>query len=187
MKKYFGNIIITAFIFVLGGFCALSDAAPVISVANHLSKIENDLWGFDYKSEEETSRLSRIERNVFGQANSTDTIEKRIEKINTALGIETQKEAQSSAAELMQEEIDGVKYPQIDQLELKLFSKVYDKENIYKRMERLEKKIFGTTQEGDLASRTDKLKGYLNIDTTPKTLYSRQDNYGIKPPSSTDY
>ena len=187
MKKYFGNIIITAFIFVLGGFCALSDAAPVISVANHLSKIENDLWGFDYKSEEETSRLSRIERNVFGQANSTETIEKRIEKINTALGIETQKEAQSSAAELMQEEIDGVKYPQIDQLELKLFSKVYDKENIYKRMERLEKKIFGTTQEGDLASRTDKLKGYLNIDTTPKTLYSRQDNYGIKPPSSTDY
>ncbi len=175
MNKYICNFIITALMFSLCGFYALCFAAPVLSVANHLSKIENDLWGFDYKSENESNRLSRIEKNVFGQANTNDTIEKRIEKINAALGIESQKEALSSAGELMQEEVEGVKYPQIDQLELKLFSKVYDKENIYKRIERLEKKIFGSTQEGDLASRTDKLKGYLNIDTTPKTVYTKPD------------
>lgn len=187
MKKYICNFIITALMFSLCGFYTLCFAAPVLSVANHLSKIENDLWGFDYKSENESNRLSRIEKNVFGQVNANDTIEKRIEKINAALGIESQKEALSSAGELMQEEVEGVKYPQIDQLELKLFSKVYDKENIYKRIERLEKKIFGSTQEGDLASRTDKLKGYLNIDTTPKTVYTKPDNYGIKPPSQSDY
>ncbi len=187
MKKYICKFIITASIFSLCAFGAQGFAAPVMSVANHLSKIENDLWGFDYRSENESERLSRIEKNVFGRVNTNDTIEKRIEKINTALGIESQKETLSSAGELMQEEVEGVKYPQIDQLELKLFSKVYDKENIYKRIERLEKKIFGSTQDGDLASRTDKLKGYLNIDTTPRTVYTQQDNYGFMPQSRSDY
>ncbi len=187
MKKYICKFIITASIFSLCAFGAQGFAATVMSVANHLSKIENDLWGFDYRSENESERLSRIEKNVFGRVNTNDTIEKRIEKINTALGIESQKETLSSAGELMQEEVEGVKYPQIDQLELKLFSKVYDKENIYKRIERLEKKIFGSTQDGDLASRTDKLKGYLNIDTTPRTVYTQQDNYGFMPQSRSDY
>ena len=159
MKKILTKFIITAFIFTLCGFCTKTFAAPTLPLANHLSKIENDLWGFEYGSDTESERISRIE------------------KINQALGIESQKEAQSSACELMQEEVDGVNYPQIDQLELKLFSKVYDKENIYKRLERLEKKIFGSPQEGDLASRTDKLKGYLNIDTTPKTVYTREDTF----------
>ena len=177
MKKILTKFIITAFIFTLCGFCTKTFAAPTLPLANHLSKIENDLWGFEYGSDTESERISRIEKNVFGQANANESIEKRIEKINQALGIESQKEAQSSACELMQEEVDGVNYPQIDQLELKLFSKVYDKENIYKRLERLEKKIFGSPQEGDLASRTDKLKGYLNIDTTPKTVYTREDTF----------
>lgn len=175
MKKILTNFLITAFIITLCNFGTQAISAPALPLTNHLSKIENDLWGFEYSNDTENDRISRIEKSVFGQANTADTIEKRIEKINSALGIESQKEAQSSVGELMQEEVDGVNYPQIDQLELRLFSKVYDKENIYKRLERLEKKIFGSPQEGDLASRTDKLKGYLNIDTTPKTVYSRED------------
>lgn len=177
MKKLLTNIIITALFVALNGFYASVWAAGVLPLASHLSKIENDLWGFEYSNDTENDRISRIEKNVFGQTNTSETLEKRVEKINRALGIESQKEAQSSAGELMQEEVEGVSYPQIDQLELKLFSKVYDKENIYKRIERLEKKIFGSPQEGDLAARTDKLKGYLNIDTTPKTVYSQEDNF----------
>ncbi len=177
MKKLLTNIIITALFVALNGFYTSVWAAGVLPLASHLSKIENDLWGFEYSNDTENDRISRIEKNVFGQTNTSETLEKRVEKINRALGIESQKEAQSSAGELMQEEVEGVSYPQIDQLELKLFSKVYDKENIYKRIERLEKKIFGSPQEGDLAARTDKLKGYLNIDTTPKTVYSQEDNF----------
>ncbi len=176
MKKILCNFILAATMLVLSGFYITCQAAPTITLAKHLSKIENDLWGFEYGSDSENERLSRIEQNVFGKANTVDTVEKRIEKINRALGIESQKEAQSSAGELMQEEVEGVNYPQIDQLEMKLFSKVYDKENIYKRLERLEKKIFGSSQEGDLASRTDKLKGYLNIDKQ-KAAYSREDTF----------
>lgn len=174
MKKITGNIIITALILMLiNPICAY--AASPVTLATHLGKIEQELWGFEYGSQTDTERIGRIEQSVFGQTNDKETIEKRIEKINKALGIESQKEAQSSAGELLSEEMDGISYPQIDQLEMKLFSQVYDKENIYKRIERLEKKIFGAAQDGDLASRTDKLKGYLNIDTTPKTVYSRGD------------
>lgn len=174
MKKITGNIIITALILMLiNPICAY--AASPVTLATHLGKIEQELWGFEYGSQTDSERIGRIEQSVFGQTNDKETIEKRIEKINKALGIESQKEAQSSAGELLSEEMDGISYPQIDQLEMKLFSQVYDKENIYKRIERLEKKIFGAAQDGDLASRTDKLKGYLNIDTTPKTVYSRGD------------
>ena len=189
MKKISGSLILTALLLMLlNPYPAF--AANVITLASHLSKIEQDLWGFEYGSQTDSERISRIEESVFGKINENETIEKRIEKINRALGLESQKEAQSSAGELMSEEVDGVSYPQIDALETKLFSKVYDKENIYKRIERLEKKIFGSTQDGDLASRTDKLKGYLNIDTTPKTVYSNENYqapYGEYKPSFDTY
>lgn len=176
MKKIFGNLFITATIFIVLNSINMGFSMPA-TFGSHLSKIETSLWGFEYGNDTDGARLSRIEQNVFGAVNQKDSAEKRIEKINQALGFESQKEAQSSVGELIQEEPEGVSYPQIDQLEIKLFSKVHDKENIYKRIERLEKKIFGSPQEGDLASRTDKLKGYLNIDTVQKAVYSK-DNYG---------
>lgn len=179
MKKIIGNFIITAL------FCTLActniaPCQPLENVSTHLSKIETSLWGFDYSKESEINRLSRIEQSVFGSADTNSSIEKRIEKINKSLGFETQQEAASSISELMSEsveEADGVSYPQIDQLELKLFSKVYEKENIYKRMDRLEKKIFGSTQDGDLASRTEKLKGYLRMDSQTNPSIYAKDSY----------
>ena len=169
MKKFLSNIFLTALVFTclnIGQNAYCQGASPL---TNHISRIETSLWGFDYTNDEDEKRLERLEKAVFGEVNTKDTLEKRLEKISLAIGYETQKEAQSTAGELMQEEVEGVSYPQIDQLELNLFSKTYDKENIYKRLERLEKKIFGAVQEGDLSARTDKLKGYLAIDTTPKS------------------
>ena len=45
-----------------------------------------------------------------------------------------------------------------------MFSSTYEKENIYKWLDRLEKKIFGSTQDGNLAVRTDRLKAYIKQD-----------------------
>ena len=61
-------------------------------------------------------------------------------------------------------EAEGINYPQIDALEYQIFASTYEKESIYKRLERLEKKIFGSVQEGNLASRTDRLKAYIRKD-----------------------
>ena len=58
-----------------------------------------------------------------------------------------------------------------------MFFQTYEKENIYKRLERLEKKIFGSTQDGNLASRTEKLKAYIRQDSV-----AQNPNYYIEKP-----
>lgn len=133
-----------------------------------LSKIENSIWGFSYSKDDDLKRLSRIEQNVFGSINSKANAQQRIKKINDALGFESFEDSQKPTYELAQREEEGINYPQIDMLENQLFSSTYERENIYKRLERLEKKIFGSIQEGNLAMRTDRLKAYVKKDVVAK-------------------
>ena len=129
-----------------------------------LSKIETSIWGFDYQKDDLPKRLTRIENNVFGQASSGLSIDKRIQKLNEALGFESYEDSKKQAYEIDDTEVAGVNYPQIDALEYQMFNTTYEKENIYKRLDRLEKKIFGSSQDGNLASRTERLKAYIKKD-----------------------
>ena len=153
--------ILIVFLFLNVGLATFANNATNIQ----LSKMEQSIWGFEYVKDDASKRLSRIENNVFGSINSKATIEQRIQKLNEALGLESYEDSLKQAYEIDQTEVSGVNYPQIDQLEYQMFFQTYEKENIYKRLERLEKKIFGSTQEGNLASRTDKLKAYIRQDT----------------------
>jgi len=130
-----------------------------------ISKIETSIWGFSYKKDSVLKRLARIEKNVSGSENTTLSEKERIKKINEAMGFENYEDSIKQAYELDQTEVSGISYPQIDTLEAQLFSNTYEKENIYKRLDRLEKKLFGSTQTGDLAQRTDRLKAYIKKDT----------------------
>ena len=181
MKKFLKNInIIIAFVVVLSflnpeiGCCAQNSSTAQVS------KIETSIWGFEYKKDNLQKRLSRIERNVFGQENSSLNDTERIKKINEAMGFEAYEDSIKEAYELDQTEVSGISYPQIDTLEVQLFSSTYEKENIYKRLDRLEKKIFGSTQSGDLAQRTDRLKAYVKKDAIAKNP-----NYYIEQPYKT--
>ncbi len=146
-----------------------------------LQKFEKSIWGFDYSKDETSKRLSRIENNVFGQTNQNLTIEQRIKKLNEAMGFESEEESKKQVWELDKTEVAGINYPQIDVLEYQLFKGTYEKENIYKRLERLEKQIFGSTQEGDLATRTDKLKAYIRKDE----IAQKNPNYYTEKPYQT--
>ncbi len=130
-----------------------------------LTKIENEIWGFSYENEGDLQRTERIEKQIFGTLNPKINLEKRIDKISKTLGIETYEEAKSSLSELYVPEQAGagVEYPQIDELEGALLGSVYKNENIYARLERLEMKVFGAKQEGDLDKRTEALKNSTNI------------------------
>ena len=147
------------------------------AIDSQISKMEQSIWGFEYTKDDTQKRLSRIENNVFGSINSKANVEERIKKLNTALGLETFEESQKQAYEIEQAEVAGINYPQIDTLEYQMFLTTYEKENIYKRLDRLEKKIFGSAQEGDLASRTDRLKAYIRKDTV-----AQNPNYHIEQP-----
>ena len=150
------------------------------NINEELSKIENSIWGFTYEKDSQTKRLNRIENNVFGKQSQNLKNEDRINKLNTALGLETQEDKINLAKQDYLMEDSDVSYPQIDKIEYQMFQETYKKENIYKRLERLEKKIFGSSQEGTLASRTDKLNAYIE-----KDVISRSSNYYTKKPYTT--
>ena len=142
-----------------------------------ISKMEQVIWGFEYSKDDVSKRLSRIENNVLGTVNSKLSTQQRIKKLNEAIGLESYEDSLKQAYELDSTEVSGVNYPQIDSLEYQMFLQTYEKENIYKRLERLEKKLFGSAQDGNLASRTDRLKAYLRQDTV-----AQNPNYHIERP-----
>lgn len=154
--------------------------AEVSDIDLQISKMENAIWGFTYEKDDISKRLSRIEKNVFGKANQGLTKENRVKKLNEVLGYETPEDKIKLAKEEYEKEAEDVNYPQIDQLEYQTFSQTYEKENIYKRLERLEKKIFGSKQDGTLSLRTDRLKAYIQ-----KDVIAQNPKYYTKKPYQT--
>lgn len=172
MKKFL-------FIFAVAFIVFLKITAPVfadLSVNKQITKIENEIWGFSHENENDAERITRIEKQVFGASNSNLAVQQRIDKITKALGLETLKEAESSLSDLYVAESTGqnVEYPQIDALESELLGSVYKKENIYARLERLEKKTFGAKQDGDLSTRTDNLKRHLSHTEENRNITSQK-------------
>ncbi len=157
--------IICAITFLFMSFNAFVFASDNFDV--QISKIEKSIWGFEYSKDDTQKRLSRIEKNIFGTTFQKSSKEERVKKINGALGLENYEDTLKQNFEVAQtplKEDEDINYPQIDALEYQIFSSTYEKENIYNRLERLEKKIFGSAQEGNLASRTDRLKAYVRKD-----------------------
>lgn len=154
--------------------------ASVEDINVQLSRIENSIWGFSYDKDDTAKRLTRIEKNVFAKANQGLSEDVRIKKLNEALGIETQQDKIKLAQEEYLQEEEGINYPQIDALEYQMFRENYKHESIYKRLERLEKKIFGSCQEGNLSSRTERLKAYVQ-----KDIIAQNPGYYTKKPYDT--
>ena len=155
------------------------------AIVEQISKMENNIWGFTYSKDNTTKRLSRIEQNVFGTENSKLSPETRIKKLNEALGFESYEDSTKTptlAVEEEPKEANDINYPQIDILEVQFFNTTYEKENIYARLERLEKKLFGSKQDGNLSMRTDRLKAYIKKDM----ILSDNSNYIERPYTTTN-
>lgn len=171
VKNLISSLMCTAIL-----FCALrACAAPLdsqIPAKDQISKIETTLFGLNYPNDTDENRLKRIEEEVFGSPSKNKTsIQERINKLNSTLGLESLAEAKAMPEELYQNEDPNVNYPAVDMLELELLGKSYKSENIYKRLERLEGKVFGKAQKGDLAQRTDSLKAKISM-AKPKSSLS---------------
>lgn len=126
-----------------------------------ISAIEKDLFGVEYTEEQASTRLTRIEEFLFGEKKSGTSAE-RLKKITDTSGVstepkKTENEKRIAEAEYLPED-KNVTYPVIDMMEEKVFNKTYQGENIYKRVERLEKHTYGKISQGELSDRTDKLK-----------------------------
>ena len=155
------------------------------SLGEQITKIETSLWDLNYQNETNETRLKRIENEVFGTQNTKSSIQERINKLNSTLGLESLAEAKAPVSELYGDEDAGINYPVVDMLEMQLLGQNYKKENIYKRLERLEGKVFGSTQKGDLAQRTDSLKAKIAVSKPSSTLPNYQTGEYYRPNSGT--
>ncbi|MBR1977702.1 hypothetical protein IKA15_05440 [bacterium] len=181
MRLFFTLIIIT--------FCSLPICAAE-TLAQQIGNIEYSLWGYEYSKEPDTERIIRIETQLFGEASSSGTLQERMEKINETLGIATEKETFSISKALEKIEADEqaadatITYPVIDRLEKEFLSKQFSHESIYKRLDRLEKRVYGAIQTGDLDSRVARLTAsstYVQTPDSPQEAYNYPQTFGRSP------
>ncbi len=162
MKKI---VIILTFLFILNLSANASTYTPT------LGKIENVLYGFQYDSEDDTTRLNRIENSVYGSTNSGDTAQ-RISKLKKDLSADLMGQEIEPKEDTFADESDtyyqgepladaNIQYPAVDELEKKVFNKSFINKDIKERLSALEQKTFGQTFNDDLASRVDRLKAEL--------------------------
>ena len=164
MKK---NIII---VLILTGLISVTYAANT-EYNTTIGKIEDSLYGFQYNSENMTSRLNRLEEAIYGKTYQNKTETERIAKLSNDLSAkeigneippveDTFAENDDYIAEELQETSD-VSYPIIDEMEQQVFKEKYTKENIKNRLAKLEQKTFNRTYNDDLNTRTERLKAEL--------------------------
>ena len=146
-----------------------------------IDKIENSLYGFTYSGDSESSRLDRIENTVYGTV-SPKSANERIAKLKKDLSadligqeIEPREDtfAEDEYAYIDEKEpvaAANVTYPAVDELEEMVFNQVTPKEDIKKRLSKLEMKVFGKEYNDDLSTRTDRLKAEIK----PQSLMDNQ-------------
>lgn len=199
MKK----IIISVFIYIL----VLIPCIPVYSAVNTntITKIENELFGFDYTNDNSKSRVERIEKTIYGKV-STGDINKRIKRISDdisadLIGMEippkedTFREDDDDIKETAAKADSSVNYPVVDEIEQKLFNKTYKDRDFHTRIVTIERKLFGKIYDvDDYAARMDRIKAkvmpetiaqnnnfdsYENADESNNEFYYSQDLSGI--------
>lgn len=187
MKKGILTLLIILFI------TATSFAAANYSA--QISEIENNFFGIDYPKDTDTKRLERIEKVLYGYEQN-GTVENRIKKIaqDTGTTFENKKAQSTSSNENVKApmptpkssqpkeedyvaEDSTVDYPIVDKMEQKVFNKSYKSENIYKRLDRLENKVFQSTSKDVLNARVERLSDAVLYNE--KT--AKKDNSGYLP------
>lgn len=139
-----------------------------------ITKIENDIYGFDYSNDSSQNRVSRLEKSVYGKT-STGDINKRIKRLSAdisadVIGLEieptedTFKENEETVAD------SSVNYPIVDEIEQKIFNQTYKQRDFHSRIVAIERKIFGKIYDvDDYSTRMDRIKAKVMPNTIAKS------------------
>lgn len=148
--------------------------AAVTDQYAYVSALEQKLFGTKFQSENINKRLNRLESDVFG-IKSSATVQVRINKLKTAF-VQFEKSSvpvkatqkkpvspKTASIKLKQPQKlvklePPVKYAAVDEIEKKVLNRTFDKEDIYKRLNRLEIVVFSRTMNGALNERVENLK-----------------------------
>lgn len=175
MKKFVLYISVIICLFLTG----LS--TPCLSAQNtqnaEISKIENDIYGFDYINDGLTRRVERLEKTIYGKPSSGD-LSKRIKKLVTditaeQIGLEIPPTEDTFNTE--DEVADNtVNYPIVDEIEMKLFNKTYKDRDFHTRIVTIERKLFNKIYDvDDYQTRMDRIKAEI----MPESLITDNNHY----------
>ena len=159
MKKCF---VIFAILIYLVSFLPCCYCANSSQYNSQVSKIETELFGFDYSKEDLNKRVSRLEKSVYGSESIGD-INNRISKLSKDLNAEQIGHEIEPVEDtyLAQEQVadNTVNYPIVDEIERKLFNQTYPNRDFHTRIVTIEKKLFKKVYDAeDYSNRMDRIK-----------------------------
>lgn len=192
--------VICLVIFSCGQVFAISDA-------DYLSSVESKLFNAQFQYEPLNSRLERLEKNVFGKVN-TGTSQQRTAKLRQVfenLTPPAQKITQpnnipqnktqnpysppskiqpaKSTQSIPKIQDPMAQYPIVDEMESQVLSKVFSRDDIYKRLDRLELVVFNRNFSDPLNDRVERLRntvlGNASGNQTTNNQNSQLDNASI--------
>ncbi len=141
-----------------------------------ITKIENDIYGFDYSNDSSQNRISRLEKTVYGKS-STGDVNKRIKRLSAdisadviGLEIEPTEDTFKENEEIVAD--SSVNYPIVDEIEQKIFNQTYKNRDFHSRIVAIERKIFGKIYDvDDYSTRMDRIKAKVMPDMIAKSSF----------------
>lgn len=190
MKKSIINLLIIVYLF---SFINLACYSAINT--GSLSKIENELYGFDYSKDSNNSRIERLEESIYGKKSSGD-LNKRFEKISKdTVAEQIGQEITPSEDSFEQDELvadNTVNYPILDEIEKKIFNQTYTNRDFHTRVVTIERKLFGKIYDvEDYSTRMDRIKAEVMPERLAREKvfgYDNSDNmnYGSNALKSSD-
>ena len=142
-----------------------SACAFAMSSGEYVSLLENKLFGVTYENQPIDNRIDRIESQIYDNiyAGSPEERLSKIEKIYPRYEINSGvSNNQQLAYQEEPVEAEYNNYPIVSKIEKVIYQKDYSGEDIYKRLARLEKELYGQEKtEMSLQERVENLKKVL--------------------------
>ena len=191
MKKLLTYFLITAHLLL---FSSIETFGANKTQTAEISKIENEIYGYDYQNDKFETRLSRLEQTIYGKSNQGN-IENRLKKIVNDISAE-QIGLEISPTEDTFEEPEvvadnTVNYPIVDEIEMKVFGQTYKNRDFHTRIVTIERKLFGKIYDvEDYSTRMDRIKAEVvperlarekvfGYDNTPENAFMSDDLSGL--------
>lgn len=127
-----------------------------------ISKIENQLFGFDYSGDDINNRIIRLEENIYGKV-SNGNINGRLDRISKdILSEQIGSEIKPTEDTFSDENTiadNNVNYPVVDEIEMKVFNKTFRERDFHSRIVSIERELFGKIYDiDDYSTRMDRIK-----------------------------
>lgn len=169
-----------------------------IDTNQQLSQMEQQLFSRSYPSEPQQNRIERLEKTVFGSAQSNQSSEQRLQALGQFFtpsqpvsqgpsrpNYSTQPPPKPDIVQYspQQNTATETQYPAVSAMEQRVFNRTFEQDTVDVRLARLERRTLGQVQYGTLQERTDQLRMVVLGDTGAGSIATNPQPSGYFPPN----